>query len=65
MLKVHEKVSGCFRSPGGALEFCMIRSYMMTCKKHGIGTFEALETLYNFQLPGFICSGDEIEVKNG
>jgi transposase len=56
MLKVHEKVSGCFRSFVGAIEFCMIRSYLMTCKRHNIGPFEAMELLFEYKLPAFISN---------
>jgi len=42
MCKLRIKVSGSMRSLRGAAEFCLIRSYLQTTKKHGIGWLEAL-----------------------
>lgn len=42
MCKLRIKVSGCMRSMRGAEEFCRIRSYLQTTRKHGIGWLEAL-----------------------
>ena len=54
MTKVHEKVSGGFRSPQGALFYCRIRSYLSTCSKRGIPGHEALRMLFSGVLPDFI-----------
>lgn len=42
MCKLRIKVSGSMRSMRGAEEFCRIRSYLQTTKKHGIDWLEAL-----------------------
>ena len=46
MLKVQQKVSGCFRSPAAAKEFCIIRSYLATIRKQGLGVWAALKSLF-------------------
>ena len=50
MTKVQQKISGCFRSYEGALMFCRIRAYIITCRKHGIGATEALKALFRGNL---------------
>ena len=57
MTKVQQKISGCFRSMEGAYIFCRVRSYLITCRKHGIGANEALKTLFSGKLPDFLDSG--------
>ena len=53
MTKVQQKISGCFRSIDGARIFCLVRSYLSTCRKQGIKSSHALELLFNGRLPEF------------
>ena len=43
MLKVQQKVSGCFRTKDGAKRFARIRSYLSTMRKQKNNLFEALK----------------------
>lgn len=43
MVKLKQKISGCFRSQFGAQMFCRIRSYISTCKKQNVNLLQALE----------------------
>ena len=54
MTKVQQKISGCFRSMDGAKEFCLIRSYISTARKQGMGPSEALRILFNGGRPDFM-----------
>jgi transposase len=43
MIKLRQKISGCFRSADGARQFCQIRSYLSTMSKQGKSMMRALE----------------------
>ncbi|WP_084010359.1 IS66 family transposase [Pseudofrankia sp. DC12] len=47
MVKTRQKISGCMRTLTGAQNFCLIRSYTATTRKHGIGLLDALTQLAN------------------
>lgn len=54
MNKVQQKISGCFRTERGAEDFCLIRSYLSTCRKRGIHPMEALRALFSGAKPKFM-----------
>ena len=46
MAKLHDKISGCFRTLAGAKAFCAVRSYLQTARKHGLGGLDVLVQLF-------------------
>lgn len=54
MAKIYQNVSKCFRNITGAKRFCLIRSYIITAKKHGMDATEALGLLFQRKVPFFM-----------
>ena len=46
-VKIHRKVSSCFRSTTGAERFAHVRSYLSTTRKHDVNALDALTRLFN------------------
>lgn len=46
MMKVKQKISGCFRSFEGAKCFARIRSFIITARKQNVNVFKALSNLF-------------------
>jgi transposase len=46
MMKVKQKISGCFRSLNGAKFFARIRSFIITARKQKVNVFKALSNLF-------------------
>jgi transposase len=47
MLKIHHKVSSCFKSSEGASRLAAVRSYISTAMKHGLDSLDVLVRLFN------------------
>lgn len=56
MMKVQQKISGCFRSIEGARIFCRVRGYLSTCRKQGVSSSQALSLLFDAKLPNFLAA---------
>jgi transposase len=50
MMKLKQKISGCFRSSNGAQMFCRIRGYLSTLRKQGRNVLDALIALFSGHL---------------
>jgi len=49
--KTKQKISGCFRSWQGVLDYCKIRSFLAIAKKRGCNLFDTLASLFILPLP--------------
>ena len=45
MVKLQQKISGCWRTPEGAERFLTVRSYITTARKHGLDARDVLARL--------------------
>ena len=46
MMKLRQKISGTFRSFQALVNFCRIRSYVSTARKHGLNALDALQRVF-------------------
>lgn len=46
MIKAKQKISGCFRSPSGAENFALIRSYLSTLRKNNLPILSGINNIY-------------------
>ena len=46
MLKVHQKISGSFRSQQGPVDYCRIMSYISTIRKNSINVIDAISSIF-------------------
>lgn len=57
MIKVQQKISGCFRSVTGAKAFCRIRGYISSVKKQGLHVLSALRSVFAGQPVSLVAQG--------
>jgi transposase len=59
MVKLQQKISGCWRTLAGAEAFLALRSYLSTARKHGMNPLVVLWQLFQGQawLPARPCPG--------
>lgn len=56
MMKVQQKVSGCHRSRDGAERFCVVRSYLGTAWKLGLGLLDCITDAFRGSFFSVPCS---------
>ena len=49
MVKLQQKIGGCFRTGQGAREFCRLRSVISTARKQGQGALDSIEKVLRGQ----------------
>lgn len=47
MMKLRQKISGCFRTFEGSTIFCSIRGYVSTARKNGYNIISAIQDAFN------------------
>jgi transposase len=47
MVKLQQKISGCWRTLDGAQAFLTVRSSVATARKHGVNPLDALRRLFD------------------
>ena len=57
MMKVQQKISGCFRSLAGAEAFCAIRGFLSTCRKQGVSPSDGISLILRGEKPDFLKLG--------
>jgi transposase len=56
MIKVKQKISGCFRTMSGAQFFLILRSYVATARRHGFRALDALRLAFKKKALNFAPS---------
>ena len=58
MIKIHLKISGCFISLLNANQYCLTKSYIDTCRKYGIDSYNSIRMALEGKCPDFMNFDD-------